>query len=232
MKNDTFRSIVSMPECTISATNKSGIREYLNTNELLNKNSKFYTEDCIGIKTGYTNDSGNCLISCFSKDNIEVVCVVLGAPNIDSNYSSRFIDSKKLYNYIYSNYAYKNIVNKDDVIKTIEIKNASKKTKNLILVAENDINVLLKKDSDIPDPIIQINETLYAPISSNTILGTLTYNINDKTYSCNLISANEIEKDYFVIFIIIILMIILIILIILTIWIYKKIKRKKYDRDI
>ena len=231
MKNDIFKSIVSMPKCTISATNKSEIREYSNTNELLNKNSKFYIEDCLGIKTGYTKDSGNCLISCFSKNNIETICVVLGAPNIDNSYSSRFVDSINLYNFIYSNYSYKTILNKNDIIKTIEIKNASPKNKDLILVAEKDINVLLKSDLTIPEPIVEIKDNITAPIKKNTILGSISYKIDDNIYTCNLVSANYIEQNNFNIYILIIVSIIVAFAIIL-IFLYFKINRKKYYTDI
>lgn len=226
MKNDIFRSIVSMSMCEIPATNKSEIRKYSNTNELLNINSKFFAGDCIGIKTGYTESSGNCLISCFSKNNIEFICVVLGAPNIDNNYSSRFIDSKNLRNYIYSNYSYKNIITKNDVIQTIEIKNASKKTKNLILISKNDIDVLLKNDFIIPDPVINLKNNITAPISKNTVLGTITYTINNETYSCNLIAANDVEQDYLLYFIFLIIVLILTFMIlIILIYIINKSKK-------
>ena len=231
MKNDIFKSIVSMPKCTIPATNKSEIREYSNTNELLNKNSKFYVEDCLGIKTGYTNDSGNCLISCFFKNNIETICVVLGAPNIDNNYSSRFIDSINLYNFVYSNYSYKNIVNKYDIIKTIEIKNASSKNKDLILVAEKDINILLKSDFTISEPIVEIKDNITAPIKENTILGSISYKIDDNIYTCNLVSANHVDPDNYTIYIIIVVFIIIAFSIILFCF-YKFLNSKKYYTDI
>ena len=226
MKNDIFRSIVSMSKCEIPATNRSEIRKYSNTNELLNINSKFFAGDCIGIKTGYTANSGNCLISCFSKNNTEVICVVLGAQNIDNNYSSRYIDSKILRNYIYSNYSYKNIISKNDVIQTIEIKNASKKTKKLILISDNNINILLKNDFIIPDPVINLQNNITAPIRKNSVLGHITFNINNEIYSCNLIAANDIEQDYFLYFVLLILVLILIFMI-LIILIYLMIKRKK-----
>ena len=226
MKNDIFRSIVSMSKCEIPATNRSEIRKYSNTNELLNINSKFFAGDCIGIKTGYTANSGNCLISCFSKNNTEVICVVLGAQNIDNNYSSRYIDSKILRNYIYSNYSYKNIISKNDVIQTIEIKNASKKTKKLILISDNNINILLKNDFIIPDPVINLQNNITAPIRKNSVLGHITFNINNEIYSCNLIAANDIEQDYFLYFVLLILFLILIFMI-LIILIYLIIKKKK-----
>lgn len=84
MRNSEFRKIVSMTSCTIPATNKYDKRTFTNTNGLIiNKPSKssnnYYYEYCIGGKTGYTSQAKNCLISVSSKDNLELICVILGA---------------------------------------------------------------------------------------------------------------------------------------------------------
>ena len=42
--------------------------ELASTNLLLDKESKYYNSYCIGIKTGYTSTAGNCIISCFQKN--------------------------------------------------------------------------------------------------------------------------------------------------------------------
>ena len=225
MKNDTFRNIVAMPKCTIEPTNKSLKRVYSNTNLLLNSSSKYYTDNCIGIKTGYTQEAGNCLVSCFSKDNIEVICVVLGAGNIGNSDASRFIDSKNLCNYTYNNFARKNIVNKNDVIQSIEIPKATKETKNLNLVLENDINALVNINDEIPTPTISLNDNISAPIKANEKLGTVTYTINDVEYKQNILAQTEVKQDFTSLKISIIVVFALILL--LTIIKIKKNKKKK-----
>ena len=225
MKNDTFRNIVAMPKCTIEPTNKSSKRVYSNTNLLLNSSSKYYEKNCIGIKTGYTKEAGNCLVSCFNKDNIEVICVVLGAGNIGNSDVSRFIDSKTLCNYTYDNFAKKKVVNKNDIIQNIEISNATKETKNLNLIIEDDITALVNLNDEIPSPIISLNDNISAPIEQNTKLGTLTYNINGIEYTQNLLAQSNVEQNLFLVKISTILIIIVIIIITLTM-ILKTQKRK------
>lgn len=229
MKNNTFRNIVSMPKCTIDPTNKSLKRVYTNTNSLLNSNSQYYVENCIGIKTGYTKEAGNCLVSCFNKNNIEIICVVLGAGNIGNSDASRFIDSKNLFNYTYSNFDKKKIVNKNDVIQNIEIPNATKETKNLNLIIENDITALVNLNDDIPNPTISLNDNISAPIEANTQLGTVTYHINGIEYKQNILAETTVKKDFtflkisliFVVFVVIFVLIIFI-----------NIKRKKKKRKL
>ena len=100
MKNETFREIVSMPSCTISKTNKSGIRKYSNTNTMIIENTDYYRDDCIGIKTGHTSQAGYCLVSAIQKDDMELISVVLGGANEED----RFKDSDSLLTYGYDAY--------------------------------------------------------------------------------------------------------------------------------
>lgn len=229
MKNNTFRNIVSMPKCTIDPTNKSLKRVYTNTNSLLNSNSQYYVENCIGIKTGYTKEAGNCLVSCFNKNNIEIICVVLGAGNIGNSDASRFIDSKNLFNYTYSNFDKKKIVNKNDVIQNIEISNATKETKNLNLIIENDITALVNLNDDIPNPTISLNDNISAPIEANTQLGTVTYHINGIEYKQNILAETTVKKD-FTFLKISLIFVVFVVIFVLTIFI--NIKRKKKKRKL
>lgn len=71
LENDTFREIVSTKNTKI--VNGKGENRYLrNKNKLL-----FTLQDCIGVKTGFTDDAGRCLVSAVDKDGMKLVCVVL-----------------------------------------------------------------------------------------------------------------------------------------------------------
>lgn len=71
MQNNTFKEIVSTKNTKI--TNSDGKTRYLkNKNKLLNS-----FEGCNGVKTGFTDDAGRCLVSSAEKDGMNVVCVVL-----------------------------------------------------------------------------------------------------------------------------------------------------------
>lgn len=71
LENDTFKDIVSTKNTKI--TNSDGKTRYLkNKNKLLNS-----LEGCCGVKTGFTDDAGRCLVSACERDNMMLVCVVL-----------------------------------------------------------------------------------------------------------------------------------------------------------
>ena len=67
---------------------------WTNTNQLLNKNSEFYCEDAIGMKTGHTGQAGHCLMSAFEIDGRTIVIGVFGC----SDKNTRFSDSIVLRN--------------------------------------------------------------------------------------------------------------------------------------
>ena len=203
MKNETFRKIVSMQKCTIPATNKSGVRSYPNTNDMVISSSAYYYPGCIGIKTGFTSEAKNCLISATSKNGLQLIAVVFGAELTENRRSARYVDSKTLYDYGYENYSIETIAKKDTVVDTIQVKGATKETKSLDLVLQNDISSLVssaEKDKTY-SPEINLNEKITAPLAANTVVGTATYTIDGEKYTTNLLASHEVTKSDYLIWI-------------------------------
>ena len=201
MKNSTFRSIVSKSSCTIAATNKYQERHYNNTNELvIPSNTKradnYYYKYAIGVKTGYTKEAKNCLISASNKDDFELISVVLGASPTETGLSGRNIDSINLLNYGYDNYTIKKLKDKNDIIKQVQINNATKDTKDLDLVLSESITALMKQTDSSDSALSEIQiDNLEAPIAKNSVVGKITYNVNGIEYSADLLAAHDVEKS-------------------------------------
>ena len=70
--NSTIRSIVSMPNYVFRYSD-GRTRELENTNKVLKR-----LPYCNGMKTGYTDAAGSCLISSASRPGRDVIVVVLG----------------------------------------------------------------------------------------------------------------------------------------------------------
>ena len=227
MKNSIFRNIVSLKSCTINSTNKFGVRKYANTNDLLSPSSKYYLEDCIGIKTGYTAQAKNCLISACNKDNLELISVILGANQTEKGESSRYIDTINLFNYGYSNFSIKTFAEKDDVIETIEVKNGSKDTKNLDLILEDSISGLIGNNDEVLNPNILLKENISAPIAKNSVIGTVTYSVGDISYTKNLIASHDVEKNNTLVVILVIILSVIIFLILMRFLSLKSKKKRK-----
>ncbi len=235
MKNSTFRSFVSQPECTITATNKHEPRNFKNTNDLIRPSSDYYYEYAIGIKTGYTSEAKNCLISASSKDGFETISVILGADKAPDGASARYVDSINLFEYAYNNYSIKELAHKDDVITQITIPNGTKETKELDVLLVEDITALTNiSNTDANSPAITINNNLSAPLAAGTIVGSVTYNIDNIEYKADLVAAHDVEKSDALIIILQIGLAIFILIILGKLFLSsktKKHKKKKMYRD-
>lgn len=219
MKFSDIMRIAMVRQYTLPTTNKykKTDRIFNATNALINDESlnEYYYPYATGLKTGYTDSSGSCIVATAKKDDIELIAVILKADSI----SDRYDDCRKLFDYGFENYSYKTLNSANEIIKTIEISNATKETKNLDIGVKDDINVLLKSDFDVDDiePEIKINSDLEAPISENSVIGKITYTINDKEYSSDLIATSTVVPSNFEVIIFRVLLIFLILYIVFTI---------------
>ncbi|MBQ2835806.1 MAG: D-alanyl-D-alanine carboxypeptidase [Clostridia bacterium] len=193
MKNETFRNTVSKVSCTIEPTDKYERRYFRNTNELINPSSNYYYEYAIGTKTGYTSQAKRCLIATASKDNLELITVILGdQPTMDD---SRYRDTIKMFEYGFSNYKTQQIATKNNIIEEIIVDGATKDTENLSLLLKDDLIALMPKNmtSANLNPTIKLNELIEAPVSEGTVLGKITYTIEGIEYSSDLIASHSVE---------------------------------------
>ena len=222
MQNETFRKIVATTSYTLPATNKyeAADRTFSNTNSLIivnnnNRADNYYYKNAIGIKTGFTSQAKNCLIAGSLRDGLEFISVILYAGVDYNGLSQRYLDTIELLDYGYDNFTLTKVKEANNVIDTIEIKKATKETKNLDLLIKDEITVVNNKQTDINSitPTIELKEDLIAPISKGEIVGTITYDVDGISYSSDLLAGHDVEKSNFAtIFIIIILAILIFII--------------------
>ncbi len=178
MQNETFRKLAGSASLAIPATNKYGPRRYASTNELIIPNNRNYYAPLTAGKTGFTSEAGDCLVSCAFQDNLELICVVLGGKTVNG-VSTRFSETKTLYQYAYDNFSVKTLLNANDVATNIEVKNGTKDTKHLDLLAKTSLDALVLKDASTDDFSfdIHLNQDIKAPIEvGDTLRYSFLYN--------------------------------------------------------
>lgn len=189
LNNATFAQIVGTREYTITINGYP--KQLSNTNELLGNFEGIY-----GIKTGFTNGANRCLVTACKRNDMDIICVVLGA----DTKKFRTQDSVKLINYIFNNFKPVNIKEliedkfekwKKSNLDKIVINKGVKK--NIDLKIENIDKTIIPIRKDLIDSIninINIPLNLKAPIASNTQLGNINisvsdyFNFNYKIYNC------------------------------------------------
>ena len=231
MKYDIFREIVSKTSYVLEPTNRhsKNDRTLYSTNDLLKPTSSSYYEYAIGIKTGYTSQAKDCLVSAATKDNMTLYAIMLGSEKNSSGVSYRYIDTKKLYDFGFKNYLFRTVKSKNAVVDTVEVPGGTSATKKLNVVIDNTISALISSEDIYTSfiPTISINK-ISAPISQGQVVGSISYTINDKIYTANLIAETAVEKSYM--FIVVDIVIVLAILVLIRFAFTPK-KRKKSKKS-
>lgn len=201
LKNEKFAKIVGTKECTISINGYS--KQLSNTNELLG-----YLQGVNGVKTGFTNNAGRCLVTSVNRNDFEIITVVLGA----DTKKIRTSDSIKLIEYAYKNYTKINIEDivkeKFDVWKSLNEKRIQiekGKCQNVELeIKEIKNKVIPVRNENIDDIDIEINclYNLIAPVEKGTVLGSLKITLNGEIIEvADIVNKEKLEKkdrfDYF-----------------------------------
>lgn len=238
MQNSTFRNLAGLKYCIIPATNKYEERVFNTTNELLiyqnrDVDSNYYYKYAIAGKTGYTTQAKNCLVSVSNKDGLELICVVLSTGLYPNNLSAKFIDTKTIFDYGYSNYTIRKLREQNAIATQIEIGNGTKETRNLDLLISNDITVLVSQNDLETEfsPELEIQQNLYAPIAQGQVVGKITYTVDGIQYSSDLVASHSVEKSGFLTVIVQILLVVLILYFLYKLLFESNSKKKFYIKN-
>lgn len=79
MKNHLFRKIVAAKSANLEVTyeDHNDEKTVVNRNQLLLSDSSYYYEGAIGIKTGFTDQAGYCLVASADRGGREIIAIVL-----------------------------------------------------------------------------------------------------------------------------------------------------------
>lgn len=190
LKNKTFLQIVGTKNYTITINGYS--KNISNTNELLGNLTGVY-----GVKTGFTNGANRCLVTACKRNNMDIICVVLGA----DTKRFRTQDSIKLIEYAFKNFTYINVNDlaidyfenwKNENLKYLTInKSSSTSFKLEVKTSKTPILSILKNETNDIKTSISIKPNLEAPLYPDSVIGSLTLSISDR----NLITLDIINTD-------------------------------------
>jgi D-alanyl-D-alanine carboxypeptidase (penicillin-binding protein 5/6) len=197
-----FETIATTVRYTFKATNKHPEeRTYSHTNLMINQSigGEYYYPYAKGIKTGTTDESGKNLVTIASKDGFNYLLVTMGAPfeidGVRDNYA--ILDQQKLYKWAFSEFKFKSVLKKTDIVHTIHVE-LSSETDTLQLVPKEDVTLLLPNDVDISSvqQVVSANESVDAPITKGSVLGTVELKLNNETIgSCELVANSDISQS-------------------------------------
>ena len=206
LKNDVFKKIVAQAEYTLPDTNKRETVTYSNTNFLLNKNSNYYYEPCRGIKTGTTENAGQCLASYATQNGYTYICIVIGGKDLYASSSHdinrAFNDTVRAYKWVFDNIKLKTVASPANIVTVADI-DLARKVDTVQLVPAKEITALLPSDVDTSGVSIEVvdgsvNPKLHAPVKAGEVLGKadILY-ADDKLCIIDLVAAQDVHRSFF-----------------------------------
>lgn len=194
LKIDKFKEIVGTKVTTIYINGYA--KKINNTNNLLGSVSGVY-----GVKTGFTNGAGRCLVTACKRDDLDIITVIIGA---DTN-NIRSKDTIKLIQYAYTEFE---VINIKEIIeeKFIDWKNINEGRIYVNKGIENEVKLYLEElpytkmavKKDTIDKIDILPTTIYyleAPVKENEILGNVKIVIDNEVIEVlDIYLKEEIQK--------------------------------------
>lgn len=204
-QRELFLEITRTPSYSFSANSRSFV--CANHNSFLSM-----MEGALSGKTGFTNKAGYCYVGSLERDGRTFVVALLacGWPN-NKNY--KWSDTKELMQYGIDHYFYRSFL--EDGVAFDE------STLNPILVAggqtdvlggtaytdvviigrgagasddENKAGLLLREDEEVK-VICNVKERLDAPVQAGTVVGDISYLVDDKVYYTEqIVTTQSVEK--------------------------------------
>jgi D-alanyl-D-alanine carboxypeptidase (penicillin-binding protein 5/6) len=150
-----------------------------------NRNKLLWRDNSVdGMKTGYTEDAGYCLLSSAKRDDMRLISVVLGTSSVNA----RAQESQKLLNFGFRFYESHVLYPENKTLKTVRIFKGEKQQLN-VGVAKNLAVTIPRGQYKNLKPSININHELVAPITKGQVLGKVEVHLNDKLLSSSSLIA-------------------------------------------
>ena len=157
--NDIFRSICSQSSMKVSFGDPPYDRQLKNTNKLLGMYDGVY-----GVKTGFTDEAGRCLVSACERDGKDLICVTL-------NDGNDWDDHMALYDWCFQEAALREVKLPEDI--TADIVGAA--DGKLRLMPEKDsitVTAMSGSDKDFSF-VVMAPSFVYAPVRTGEQIGEL-----------------------------------------------------------
>ncbi|WP_371370830.1 D-alanyl-D-alanine carboxypeptidase family protein [Sporomusa aerivorans] len=184
-KNNLFKQIVSTQHKVIPWPGKDHDRDLYNENKML-----WLYDNANGVKTGYTDAAGRCLVAGANQNGIQLITVVLDSEHM-------WDDSIKLLDYGYTQLTRVSFIAKGDLLKTVKVNEG--KSGDISLVALQDIVLpIAENERDTFTTVIDAPNKINAPVVAGQKLGIVKIMHNNvEVARTDLVADQGVERKSF-----------------------------------
>lgn len=181
MKNLDFARIVGNRLMNIQFNSPDQTRRYTNHNKLL-----VMYKGCEGVKTGFTDQAGRCLVSAAKRNGVSLIAVTLNA-------SDDWNDHIKMLDYGFSSMVSYPI---DDSHYAVDLPVTGGADDFVRVCGTSADSLFLRKpDTENIKRMVQMPHFIYAPVEAGQVVGKVSYELNGRVLaSTELVTAQSVNR--------------------------------------
>ncbi len=182
MEYEDFNRIITTKSWAIPGPPNGEDRMVYNLNSLL---SRYEYAD--GVKTGYTKQAGNCIVSSATKDGQRFIVAIL-------NSNDMYTQSQELLEWAFQNFKSKDVLPAHSFLGEVNITGGGREKVQFYTQTDLIDTVAITNQSELTQTI-DVPTSLMAPVHKGEIIGSVTYTDADgNSVSTNLLAAENVSK--------------------------------------
>lgn len=206
LENPEFVKVISETTYSTGPTNMHDNLTWKTTNQMMLKDSQYYASYIQGVKTGFTEEAGRCLVSTAVKDGYHYLMVVMDAPYQDAegkdypySVNKAFEETKKLYNWCFETFKIKTLIEKGESVGEVPLKLVWNKD-HVKLMSDERYQSLIPDDIDVSSITkeLELPNYIKAPINKGDFVGYIKLSLAGEeigkvpVVSVETVSRNEL----------------------------------------
>ena len=156
-----------------------------------NRNSLLFRDRNVdGMKTGWTDAAGYCLVASAERDGMRLISVVMGTASEES----RAIETQKLMTYGFRYFETHKLYDANQVLTNVPV--WSGKGSAVDLGIKNEVFVTIPRgQAQSMEATVDVDEIIYAPLVNGQIMGVVNVTLDEDTvFQGNIVAMQEIER--------------------------------------
>ena len=156
-----------------------------------NRNSLLFRDRNVdGMKTGWTDAAGYCLVASAERDGMRLISVVMGTASEES----RAIETQKLMTYGFRYFETHKLYDANQVLTNVPV--WSGKGSAVDLGIKNEVFVTIPRgQAQSMEATVDVDEIIYAPLADGQIMGVVNVTLDEDTvFQGNIVAMQEIER--------------------------------------
>ena len=159
-----------------------------------NRNTLLWKDESVdGLKTGYTEAAGYCLVVSAQRNDMRLISVVMGA----SSREARIKYNQSLLNYGFRFYQTHRLFTAGESLKAVRVWKGREDAVQLGLVQDVYLTIPRGQYSEL-QPRMDIKKSVFAPVEKNQELGSLSIQLQDEIlYQQAIVALDTVERGNF-----------------------------------